>query len=180
MTTRRSTTSVEPVTASEVKTLIPLDGTDHDTRIGVLITALRQQAEQITGRAFASGNFILTLDEFPEDEDGDGEILLYWGPVSAMVTFTYVDTAGATQTLTAAGYQLDMASVPARLLPPYGETWPATKEIPNAITITYTTGYGASAPKEVQAWIASHIKAEIDGCEVPAYIDGLLDSLKVY
>lgn len=52
--------------------------------------------------------------------------------------------------------------------------------MPNAVTVTYTTGYGAAAPKEVQAWIAARIRADIDGCAVPDYMDGLLDSLKVY
>lgn len=175
MTTRRLTTTAEPVTAAEVKTLIPLDGTDHDTRIGVLITALRQQAEQITGRALATGNFARTLDAFPADA---GAIELHFGPVSAIVSVSYVDTAGFTQTLS--GTQLDSASLPARLLPAYGSEWPATRAVPNAVTVTYTAGYGASAPKEVQHWIAARIRADIDGCAVPDYMDGLLDSLKVY
>lgn len=177
MSTRRLTTTDEPVTVAEIKTLIPLDGTDHDTRIDVLITALRKQAEQITGRALAAGNFALTLDAFP---GGDGTIALHFGPVSAMVSLAYVDVNGIAQTLTAADYQLDIANVPARLLPAYGTDWPSTRDVPNAITVTYTTGYGASAPKEVQHWIAARIRADIDGCDVPAYMDGLLDSLKVY
>lgn len=177
MTTRRLTTTTEPVTTTEVKTLIPLDGTDHDTRIGVLITALRQQAEQITGRALATGNFACTLDAFP---GGDGTIELHFGPVSAMVSLAYVDADGVSQTLTASDYQLDTASIPARLLPAYGTDWPSTRDVPNAVTVTYTAGYGSSAPKEVQHWIAARIRADIDGCEVPEYMDGLLDSLKVY
>lgn len=172
MTTKRLTTSVEPITAAEVKTLMPLDGTDQDSRIAILIPALRQRAEQITGRAFATGNFSLTLDSFPA-----GEILLHSGPVTAIVSVSYVDTAGVTQVLT--GYKADITSIPARLLPAVDTAWPDTQDIANAVTITYTAG-AATAPAEVKAWIAVYVRAEIDGCDVPGYMDGLLDSLKIY
>ena len=172
MTTKRLTITAEPVTAAEIKTLMPLDGTDQDSRIAILIPALRQRAEQITGRALATGNFSLTLDSFPA-----GAIMLHSGPVTEIVSVAYTDTAGVAQTLT--GYQLDTTSLPARILPAVDTVWPDTQDIANAVTITYTAG-AATAPAEVKAWIAVYVRAEIDGCTVPGYMDGLLDSLKVY
>lgn len=174
MTTRLISTGTEPVTAAEVKSLIALDGTDHDTRIALLIPALRQQAEQITGRSFAVCTWQAKLDAFP------AEIRLLWPPIVSITSITYVDTAGTTQTLAPASYAADIHSEPGWVLPAAGTDWPDTYDTANAVTINYTAGEGASAPEEVKLWIAARIRADIDGCDVPDYLDGLLDRLKVY
>ena len=174
MTTKLISSSTEPVTAAEVKTLIGIDGTDFDARIAILIPALRQQAEQITGRSFAVNTWQIKLDSFPD------EIRLLWPPVVSVTSITYVDSAGATQTLDAANYSVDTHLEPGWILPAYGLDWPDTYDTANAVTVNYTTGLGDSVQKEVKLWIASRIRADIDGCAVPEYMDGLLDRLKVY
>lgn len=174
MTTKLVSSSTEPVTAAEVKTLIGLDGTDHDARIALLIPALRQQAEQMTGRSFAVNTWQIKLDAFP------AEIRLLWPPIVSVVSITYVDTAGATQTLDAGAYSVDSHSEPGWVLPAADTDWPSTLDTANAVTVNYTAGEGASAPKEVKLWIAARIRADIDGCDVPDYLDGVLDRLKVY
>lgn len=174
MTTRLISTGAEPVTAAEVKTLIGLDGTDHDTRIALLIPALRQQAEQITGRSFAVNTWQTRLDAFP------AEIRLLWPPIVSVTSIAYIDDAGLAQTLPTSAYSADSHSEPAWVLPAADTDWPSTYDTANAVTIDYTAGEGASAPEEVKLWIAARIRADIDGCEVPDYLDGLLDRLKVY
>jgi len=174
MTTRLISTGTEPVTAAEVKTLIALDGTDHDARIALLIPALRQQAEQITGRSFAVNTWQAKLDDFPD------EIRLLWPPLVSVTSITYVDINGETQTLDSADYSVDSHSEPAWVLPAAGTDWPSTYDSANAVTVNYTAGEGASTADEVKLWIAARIRAEIDGVETPAYLDGLLDRLKVY
>lgn len=174
MTTRLISTGTEPVTAAEVKTLTGIDGTDFDARIALLIPAIRQQAEQYTARSFAVNTWQIKLDAFP------AEIRLLWPPVVSVSSITYVDTAGVTQTMDAANYSVDTHSEPGWILPAYGLDWPDTYDTANAVTVNYTAGEGASAPKEVKAWIATMIKAEVDGCDVPDYMLSLLDRLKVY
>lgn len=174
MTTRLISFSAEPVTTAEIKSLIPLDGTDHDARIALLIPALRQQAEQITGRSFATNTWQIKLDSFP------AEIRLMWAPIVSVVSILYLDSAGVSQTLSSANYAVDTHSEPGWILPAYGLDWPETYDTANAVTINYTAGYGAATPNEVKAWMAAYIRAEIDGCELADYIDGLLDRLKVY
>jgi uncharacterized phiE125 gp8 family phage protein len=174
MTTRLISTGTEPVTAVEVKTLISLDGTDHDTRIDLLIPALRQQAEQITGRSFAVNTWQTKLDAFP------CEIMLPWPPLVSVTAISYIDESGVAQTLDPADYSVDSHSEPAWVLPAADTDWPATLDTANAVTVDYTAGAGAGAPEEVKLWIAARIRADIDGCAVPDYLDGLLDRLKVY
>lgn len=173
MTTRLISTTTEPVTAAEVKTLINLDGTDHDARIALLIPALRQRAEQITGRSFAVNTWQIKMDSFP------AEIRLLWPPIASVVSILYLDSDGVSQTLDAADYSVDIHSEPGWVLPAADTDWPDTYDTANAVTVNYTAGV-SDAPKEVKAWIAAHVRAEIDGCEVPEYMDGLLDRLRVY
>jgi hypothetical protein len=72
-----------------------------------------------------------------------------------IVSFTYLDTSGASQNMSDWGYRLDPGGDfgPAKLYPPEGKGWPATKPVPNAIQITVRTGYGdtpADQPPTVQ------------------------------
>jgi len=170
MTTRWISTTTEPITAAEVKTLVPIDGTDHDARIALLIPAMRKQAEQITGRSLATSTYQVKLDEFPS------AIELLWPPIVSVQSLTYYDTSAVLQTIT--DYTLDSHSEPGWLLP--AVSWPETYDMANAVIVNYTAGYGASAPEEVKMWIAAMIGIEIDGRDVPPYLDGLLDRLRVY
>lgn len=170
MTTRWISTTTEPITAAEVKTLVPIDGTDHDARIALLIPALRQQAEQYTGRSLATNVYQLKLDVFP------AEIQLLWPPIVSVQSVQYYDTSAVLQTIT--DYTLDKHSEPGWLLP--AASWPETYDMANAVIVNYTAGYGASAPEEVKLWIAAMIGCEIDGRDVSPYLNGLLDRLKVF
>lgn len=77
------------------------------------------------------------LDAFP-----DFEIALPYGPVHAVESVTYVDAAGAPQTLSEDAYVLDDVSRPAVLLPATGTTWPETQAgAANTVTVTYSAGY---------------------------------------
>lgn len=83
----------------------------------------------------------LYLDKFPSD----GVIEIGRPPVSSIDSIEYVDTDGATQTVST--WLSDLISRPARLTPAYGAVWPATRSQPNAVTITF--GCGAASVAEV-------------------------------
>lgn len=181
MITRRITTTVEPVTLDQVKTLIPLTGTDFDARISAMIPALRMEAEQLTQRSLATSTWRLSLDAFPCGDCKD--VFLRWPPIVSVQSVAYKDSAGATQTMPGGDYQLDIASEPGRLWPAVGKTWPSAYAGPSVINIDYTAGYGASAPDVVKLWIAARIRADINGCADEAsrnLLNGMLDHLKVY
>lgn len=129
----------EPVTLAECKTWLRVDIADDDALLSALVTAARDAHELYCNRAYITQTWQLTLDYFPPT------IQLWRCPVLAITSVQYVDSAGATQTLAGSKYQLDNASEPARLVPAYNEVWPTTRDIPNAVTITFTAGYGATA-----------------------------------
>ena len=64
---------------------------------------------------------------------------------------------GAVQTLDPSAYVLDGDSLPARLVPAVGTAWPATQDgAINAVTVTYTAGFGATAaavPAPIRHWL---------------------------
>ena len=62
-----------------------------------------------------------------------------------MTTIQYVDTAGDTQTLSSSVYNVDIYQEPGRISEAYGQQWPTTRIINNAVIVTYVAGYGATA-----------------------------------
>jgi hypothetical protein len=148
----------EPVTAAEVKAQARIDLTDDDAMITTyLIPAARDYAETFLGRKLVTQTWDLTLDYFPSSANpiyfdwgvsyanDTATILLPNPPVSTITSITYTDTDGATQTLSASGYTLDTKSLVARLGPSYGNSWPSTYAVMNAVTVRFVCGYGAAA-----------------------------------
>lgn len=138
------TPTQEPLTASEAKLHCRMNATStsEDEFIRRAITAARLHAEKVDGRTYIATTHTLRLDEFP---GGDGEIMLPRPPLRAVTLITYIDDTGATATLSATGYATDVYSTPGRVMPSYGNSWPSTRCEPNAVTITYSAGYGTSA-----------------------------------
>lgn len=142
--------TVEPVTTAQAKAHMRVTDTAEDAYIEALITAARQHAEHLTERAFITQTWAMKLDRF---SDYFGDIRLPKPLLISVSSITYVDLAGDTQTLSSSLYEVDAQSQPARVRPAYGQAWPSTREQLNAVTITYTAGFGATAasvPKSIQ------------------------------
>ncbi|MFA6204486.1 MAG: head-tail connector protein [Gallionella sp.] len=171
--------ATEPVSLAEARLHLKVDSTDDDTLISALITAVREQAEHRTGRAFITQTLELVLDSFPAAFE------LPQPPALAITSVKYYDTNGALQTMAASLYSLDSDSAPARLVPAYGEVWPATYGIPNAVRVRYTAGYGAAGsdvPGAAKAWILCALTFMYDNRGMPLprdFMSGTLDSLVI-
>lgn len=133
----------EPVTRQEMKDHARIDATDDATNalVDALITAARDQVENYTRRSLVKRTLELRLDCFYE------EIRLPRGPVVSVTKVEYVNSGGTLTTLPSADYQVDLYSVPARIVTAYGVTWPVTKlgEL-NAVIVTYVAGYDVGSP----------------------------------
>ena len=136
--------AIEPLTVAEAKLhlRIPYEERADDEYIGVLITAAREYAEQVLCRQLINATWRLYLDRFP---GLDGVIRIPLPPLQSISSVKYVDGAGDEQTLDAAEYSVDTASVPGRIYPAYGYSWPSTRDQRNAVTITFVAGYGSAA-----------------------------------
>lgn len=173
----------EPITLTEAKAHLRITGADDDTYITSLIVAARQGAEHITGRTLMAQTWELALDWF---EDA---IRLPRPPLTSITSVKYLDDAGALQTMSASAYLLDDHSEPARLLPAYDTSWPATRTQANAVLIRYVAGYASAAtvPQEIKNWMLLRIgmlygsrESVVIGvpiAELP-FVDRLLDAYR--
>lgn len=209
----------EPVTLAEAKLHLRVDNTADDALVSALIAAARQQVETITRRAFITQSWKLVSDKFPSPGMSVGSANWYgpqWGsspgplstlradgktgyeiyldhsPVKSVESITYIDTDGVLQTLAASAYKLDSISEPCRIVPAYGTAWPATRNEINAVTVSYTCGYGAASdvPEAIKSWMKLRIGAMyenreeiatgrgITAIEMP-FVDGLLQDFRV-
>lgn len=134
--------TAEPVTLEEASAHCRVDTSDEEALLAAYITAARQYAEEITGRAFLTQTLELTLDGFEADT-----IELPRAPVASITSIGYLDTAGVSKTVTS--HVLDGRSRPPRLTPAYGESWPDTRGTPGCVAIRFVAGE-ATAPEPVK------------------------------
>ena len=132
--------SVEPVTLTEAKDQLSITDTVDDTVITRRIIEARQWAEEFCQRSFITQTWQEYLDAWPRNNVID----LTRGPVASVVSVTYIDTDGATQTVSSADYKLSTVGQTARLAPAYGVDWPSARDEMDSIIVRYTAGYGAS------------------------------------
>lgn len=131
--------ATEPVTTAEAKTHLRVTDSNSDTYIDTLIATARLACERETNRAFITQTWVLRLDSFPD------VIRLRKCPVISVSSIAYVDSNGDSQTLSSSLYQVDTSTEPARIIPAYGQTWPTTRSQINAVTVTFTCGYGGAS-----------------------------------
>ena len=115
---------------------------EDDKAIENRIRAAINQIESITSRQLITATYTLHLDWFP------AVIELRRLPIVSITSVIYTDTAGTSTTLSSSKYTLDAKSTPGRLRPAFGETWPSTRSVDNAVAVKFVCGYGA-APVDV-------------------------------
>ena len=128
-----------------------------DDLIELYISAATGAAEDYLQRYLTQRTLRLKRDDFPtENQDGVTIITLPVYPVLSVDSITYVDLAGATQTLT--GYEVDSDSVPARIrvLEP-----PDVKDGLSGLTINVTVGYASGDSPATADLIPAQIKQAI-------------------
>lgn len=131
--------ALEPITDSEAKAHCRIEESAEDTLVSVWVKAARMEAEELLGRSLITQTRKQYLDWFP------CAIELLYGPVLTVTSIAYVDTAGDSQALAGSVYQLSTTSEPACIVEAYGQSWPVTRDQLDAVTVTYTAGYGATA-----------------------------------
>lgn len=159
--------TIDPVSVSDCKKHLNIDFTDDDAYLGDLITAATTAAQNFTNRQFITATLLLKMSAFPGGQypgqcATNDEIRVPRPPLISVSSIAYVDSAGTSQTLAATEYQVNTANHPGLIRPAYGKYWPATRtDTYNAVTVTYTAGYGATAAtvpmpirQAIRAWIA--------------------------
>ncbi|MCG3135063.1 MAG: hypothetical protein HMLKMBBP_02566 [Planctomycetes bacterium] len=108
--------------------------------VASLVAAATAQAEAFCRRRFVTQRWRATFARFP-----DGALLLPHPPLASVEGVSYVDTAGVAQVLAPADYTVRIAETPGEVVPAYGKSWPATRDVPDAVAVDFTCGYGDPA-----------------------------------
>jgi len=140
--------TAEPLHIAEVKLHLRIDSSTEDTLLTALTKGAREYCELFQRRAYVMRTYQLRLDNFtnPVGYTMFGgipvtDIELPYAPLIGVDSVQYVDTDGDTQTLSTDYYTVDTYSTPGRLLLAYGQSWPSTLDMPDAVIITYKAGY---------------------------------------
>lgn len=188
---------VEPITLVEARLHLKLDTEGvlkthpDDELVRALMQTAREWCEAFTRRAFVRRTVRMALDEFP---DGDRDIELWSPPVGSVTSITYLDDAGAEQTLATSVYTVDADAAPARVCLKPNQSWPSTAALPQAVKVTYTVGYApTTSPADYRLNIPAAIKAamkltvahlydnrgDADAGQLPAAAKALLSPYRV-
>ena len=139
-----------PLSTAEAKAHLRVDGSDEDTLIDAYVDAAREYIEARYRLVLTTG----TWDFTPETPDGlerddfpsglkDIECPLH--PLQSVESITYVDTDGASQTLSSSNYVVVTGATPGRIRLAYDKCWPDTRKQPNAVVVRAKFGYGDAA-----------------------------------
>lgn len=132
----------EPLTLTEAKTHLRVSGSTEDALITSLISAAREMAEAYTSRQFITATYTMKIEDFPV---GEGPISLPRTPLGSVSSVTYLSTTGTSTTLSTDVYEVLSDNTRASIVLKPGQSWPNTRtEQREAVTITFTAGYGAA------------------------------------
>ena len=167
--------ATEPVTLADAKQHMRVDGAADDVLIEDLIAAARRYLDGRhgrLGRALITQTWTLTLATWPR------VIELDFPPVQAVGSIEYVDPAGTTQTLDPAKYRVRglNATEPATVRRAPDAEWPDVADDPEAITVTFTAGYGdnpADVPEPIRHALKLLIADWYDKREASMAVNGL-------
>ena len=157
---QQSQPAAEPVSLSIAKQQCRIDFPDDDLLVSGLITAARIYAEKYMQLAIFDRSMMRTMDYFPIWTGGNTVnpaarsswmyYSQYWnavridlpGRISSVTSITYLDpNSGNTLTLDPSNYIVDTTSIPGRIVPAQGMTWPVQElYAPGSVRITYVAG----------------------------------------
>lgn len=130
--------TAEPLSLGAARAHLRVDHFDEDAVIASFILAARQHIENTTGLALCTTGYTLTLDDFPA-----GEIItLPREPVQSVTAVRYYNDAGTLVEWSAAEWEADLYSLPPRLRPRDGYTWPTAKDRLGAVQVEFVAGFG--------------------------------------
>lgn len=133
---------VTPLSLTEVKAHLRVDGTDQDDVIQMYLdaaTAYVQGEWSKLGRALVTQTWRLTIDEFP-----DGEIKIPLPPLQSVTDIRYDDANGDEQIVSTDDYWVDTVSEPGWVIPTASGGWPTTLDAVNAVRIQFVAGYAVT------------------------------------
>lgn len=132
----------DPITLANAKSAKKITSTAEDTTSQRMLDAAIDLVEHGTGKALTQNTYVLRLQSFSDTDFVEGGVIkLPWVPLVSVTQIQYVDTDGATQTLSTDVYEYNIYACPGEIRLKSGQSWPSVNDQFNPITITYQAGY---------------------------------------
>lgn len=132
----------EPLTLAQAKAHCRVDGSDSDTELNSMIVAARSFVEDYCGIKLVAQTVVLRCSSFCDFID------LPIAPVASIASITYLDSAGAEQTLSTDIYESVLTDLEPIIRLKINQSWPSVREAADAIRVTVSAGY-ASLPAPI-------------------------------
>lgn len=151
----------EPVSLTELKAQLRIDGTDSDVLLTLHLQAARESVENFTRRAIITQTLTYVLSAFPYRSSSSQGCCyepqslqsaqklagfdLPRGSLQSVTSIKYYDENNVQQTLDAnTYYHVIKDTILGRVVLRSGQTWPTTYDRPDAVEVVYVAGYGAA------------------------------------
>ena len=149
----RPTTLAVSLEEAKVAARIDADLTEEDSFVTSLIKTGTELCQDLLSRQLCPATRRMWLDKFPRLHGG--LIELPFGPLVEVSSIKYRDGSDELVTLDPEAYDVDEISLPPRLRPAPGYSWPSTIARLNAVQIEYDCGYtdADAVPEKVKSVI---------------------------
>lgn len=127
----------EPVSLAQAKLHLKVDYDADDALISSIVSAARQFVERYCNTALITQT---VSEQFPRFNSRG--MALSVAPVQEVSAIQYIDDARNTYELSESVYGVNTYIKPGCIFLRYGQTFPTTIPEPNAVTVSYTAGYG--------------------------------------
>jgi len=142
------------VSLSELKSHLRITWDEEDADIESFGASAEETVENELSAALLTQAWVLRLGCFPRSE-----IPLPRPPLQSVTSVQYVDADGVTRVLATTEYTVESPpansqwqATPGRIHLAFNKSWPVTRDIPNAVIVTYVTGKatGVEVPEMVR------------------------------
>jgi len=138
---RTSAPGSTAVSLDEAKRQLRVLTSDEDMAIGEYLDAaiaFCDGREGVLGRALITQSWEWRIHDFP----AGGVIRLPLPPLQSVESIKYLDTGGVEQTLSTDIYNVESSTRDGVVWRAYSKTWPSVRNVPYAVRIAFTAGYG--------------------------------------
>ena len=136
--------AAEPLTTADAKAHLRVEDADDDALIAANVAAARAHVEARTGTRLYTQTVTMKAENWDDLES------LPVAPIQSITSVSYVDTGGATQTLSTSYYDARLFGLEPGLALKFGQSWPPMQDR-SLLTVVAVVGYGAAGtqPPEV-------------------------------
>lgn len=142
-----------PITLAQALAHLRVDAGDDDAYVALALASAVSAVESFTKRPLYKQQWRYALNQFPYGRTGFDDFRPLWMEAGAIelplaplvatnpiTSIAYVDEAGAAQTLGSSHYRVSNSDR-CVVAPTYGEVWPVTLAVQDAVTIDFYAGY---------------------------------------